>query len=132
MANIIIDHDTIEYIGECIYAGMNNHNNFKYTSDSGITIPIFYSGNYYNDLHNAFKEKSLFDVIKMIEKSNLSKEYQKKIIQDLTIIIITTQNTIFTERIDELEKMVHCQNDKINILIDALDLANQNNINTKK
>jgi len=130
MDKIIINDDMIDYIFDCIYQDTAESSNIYYYNDNYHRDYIFPgNGNDYRYLYDLLDGKSMKETIDFIGKLNIPC-YNQKIIHNY--FISTLKIDEMTKRIDELEKLVYCQNDKMNILIDALDLANQNNTNVKK
>lgn len=134
MQQVIIDHVAINYIMEVVSKYLNMDifsfgflNNGKFERIIKSSNVTFVDG-----MRNFFSGMTVSDVIIVINNSNLSDLRKGEIIKYLKNMISTENVTILINRVNELEKLVHSQNDKINILIDALDLANQNSANAKK
>jgi len=139
MEDLIIDNETIKYIRDCI----SNEGcwTFEYL-DEYERIYLSHMGSFNEGIQKIFANKTISQVIYIINNSNLSDSSKIKIIQymlgldqGIGNIIIERFDTLeenmmsdtIIERLDKIERLIGCQNDRINILIDALDLVNQNN-----
>lgn len=140
MDQIIINDDVIDYIWDCL-TEYTKHLTEIYYIDCAFNRKYIFSHNeyHYNELKNFLNGKTIDETSDLINSLNISDLYNKliqnylsKIISDSKIDSLTKQVDNLTKIVDELTKHVYCQSDRINILVDALDLANQNTANAKK
>ena len=142
MEELIIDNKTIEYIGDCI-SDDGGYWSFEYMTEYERVYLHRNGSSFRESVQIMFEGKTVAKVIYIINNSNLSDSSKIKIIQyvldlgqgmgDMMMerfdaLEENMMSDTIIERLDKLEKLIECQNDRINILIDALDLVN----NSKK
>lgn len=140
MDQIIINDNTIDYIWDCLTEYTQHLTEiYHYDDIYGRKYIFSHNENSYEELQKFLNGKTMDEVSDLIDGLNISDLYKKiiqnylsKIISNFKIDNLTKQVDNLTKITDELTKLVYCQNDKMNILIDALDLANQNVANAKK
>lgn len=137
MEDFIVNNEIINYIGNCI-SDDTGYWSFEYFREYERIDLSHYGSSFNEAIKNMFADKTITQVIYIISNSNLPDLSKIKIIQYLLDlnqgignIILERLDTfeenmmsdIIIKRLDKLEKLIECQNDRINILVDALDLV---------